>query len=412
MNFYSTLLQMFLTSSMILANASREEIAVVLPAASQTASRAAGTTVEGSSSGQLTVSGAPGTDISEAVDKALQSAGSTCGTVTVAPGSYTWKKAGIRMLPCETLQGAGATVSVFGSGANPFLIVEVQTLPGPPLTVGSIRGITFVGPSAPTSRSSSTGIQLGGTSSAEQAQLFNLYDVHVRNFGCGINIQWAHQIAFFGGSIEGNYDGVCFADIVTGLENLNFHGTQILNNIDYGINADQTGAYVELSLTDCSVDYNGQYRTTGGEIQITNGKLNLSGSHLENNTLPMITIRKPGAPAIVDVYIAGTVFSLADGNASRSYAGFINVNGLSDVLEIGRGVSFQSQGARVAAVADWAPVFNPGSRLLMDPYTYTVVTTGQGLPAFTGTKPANYSYPTYDIHDDVTGITSSFEHRQ
>ena len=390
-----------------------EGLVLINPQSNQTVHQPAGTTLSVNSlNGQLTVSAETGSDISGAVNTALTSVASVCGAVTIAPGSYTWRSAGIKMLPCETLQGVGATVSVEVSGANPFLIVEVPTSPAPGLTVGSIRGITFVGPSAPTSQSSSTGIELGGTSPTEQAQLFNLYDVHVRNFGCGINIDWAHQIAFFGGSIEGNYDGICFSNIITGLENINFHGTQILNNIDYGIDDDRTGVYVELSLTDCSIDYNGQYRTTGGEIQITNGKLIISGSHLENNTLPMITVREPGAPASVDVYIAGTAFNLVDQNASRTYASFISVKGLSDVLEIGRGVSFGSQGARVEAVADWAPVYNPGSRLMMDPYTYTVGVNQQGLPAFVGTTPPNYSYPTYDIHDNVTGIASSFVHEQ
>ena len=365
---------------------------------------------------QLSVSAAEGEDISSSVNQALETLGSSCGTVTIAPGSYVWRTGGVKMLPCETLQGVGVTISVAVSGANPFLIVEGPTPPNSPsnttYTMGSIRDITFAGPSAPTSQSSSTGIQLGGTTASEQAQLFNLYNVHVRNFGCGINVDWAHQIAFFGGSIEGNYDGVCFTNIITFLENINFRGTQILNNIDYGINADQTGVNVELSLTDCSVDYNGEFRTTGGEIQITNGKLNIVGGHLENNTLPMITIPQPGAPAIVDIYIAGTAFNLVDQDASRTYASFISVKGLSDVLEIGRGVTFQTQGARVQAVADWTPVYNFGSRLMMDPYTYTVVTTPQGLPAFVGTTPSNFSYAVYDKHDNVTGVASSFVHQQ
>ena len=417
MKIFSAALNVFLTSSIILANRSPEETVLRSPLGDQMVSQPAGTTLSVNSlNGQLTVSAPTGTDISEAVSIALSNAGSTCGTVTIAPGSYAWRNGGIKMLPCETLQGVGATILVAVSGANPFLIVEGPA-PGVPTTndtytMGSLRGITFVGPSAPTSQSSSTGIELGGTSPTEQAQLFNLYDVHVRNFGCGINIDWAHQIAFFGGSIEGNFDGICFSNIITGLENINFHGTQILNNIDYGIDDDRTGVYVELSLTDCSIDYNGQYRTTGGEIQITNGKLIISGSHLENNTLPMITVREPGAPASVDVYIAGTAFNLVDQNASRTYASFISVKGLSDVLEIGRGVSFGSQGARVEAVADWAPVYNPGSRLMMDPYTYTVGVNQQGLPAFVGMTPPNYSYPTYDIHDNVTGIASSFVHEQ
>ena len=369
-----------------------------------------------SSVSSLIVSAGPGADISGIVSAALTTMGSTCGTVTIAPGSYTWGTPNVTMLPCETLQGVGATVLVKVEGNHPFLIVQGPAPPGIPrdntYTIGSIRGVTFAASTVPSSQDSSTGIQLGGATSADPAQLFNLYDVHIRSFGCGINVEWAHQIAFFGGSIEGNYDGICFANIITGLENLNFHATQILNNLDYGINDDQTGVNVEISLTDCSLDYNGQLRTTGGQIQITNGKLNIINGHLENTGLPMITIPVPGAPAVVSVYIAGTAFNVVDTDTSRSYKSFISVRGLNDVLEIGRGVSFYSQGASVAAVAEWAPIFNGNSRLLMDPYTYLVSTTPQGLSAYVGTTPNNYSYATYDGQDNVTGMVTSFAHAQ
>lgn len=405
---------LLLTSSAIVAIAQFPNQAVpVLPLGNQKINQQTGTTLWVKSlNSQLTVSAATGADISEPVAAALGTVASTCGTVTIAPGSYIWSGAKIKMLPCETLQGTGATVSITVAGASPFLVVKVPTVPNPLLTIGGIRGITFVGPAAPTSRSSSTGIQLGGMTSAESAQLFNLYDVHVRNFGCGLSIQFAHQIAFFGGSIEANYDGICFANIITGLENLNFHGTQILNNIDYGIDDDQTGLFVELSLTDCSLDYNGQFRSTGGEIQITNGKLNITGSHLENNTLPLITIRAPGAPASVDVYIAGTAFNMVDTNPKRTSRAFIGVKGLGDVVEMGRGVSFYSQGAPVEAAVEWAPIYNGNGKLLMDPYTYSVGTADRGLPAYVGLTPHSYSYALYDRNGDITGIASSFPYRR
>ena len=418
MKLLSSVFNLFLTSSAIVAiNRNVEQAVVIRPGGNQTVIQPAGSTLAVNSfNGQLTVFGASGSDISAAVNDALVEAADNCGIVTIAPGSYTWESANVKMLPCETLQGAGATVMVTAGATNPFLVVQGPAPPDPPgnntYTVGSIRGITFVGPSAPGSQGSSIGIQLGGSSAAESAQLFNLYDIHVRNFGCGINMEWAHQIAFFGGSIEGNYDGVCFANIIAGLENLSFHGTQILNNLDYGIKEDQTGVYVELNITDCSIDYNGQQRTTGGEIEITNGKLNVENSHLENTSAPLITVLQPGAPAIVDVYISGTAFNVVDPNPSRSYAGFISVRGLNDVLEIGRGVSFSSLGVRISAVADWDPVTNQNSRLMMDPYTYTVGTNPQGLLAYVGTAPNNYSYPTYDVHDNVTGMAATFTHPQ
>ena len=368
-----------------------------------------------SPNGPLTITAVQNTDISGAVSAALASVRSTCGTVIIAPGTYVWATSGVQMLPCETLEGTGATVLVNVGGATPppFLIVVGPTPPNPSTdstyTVGNIRGVTFVGPSAtPASQTASMGIQLGGTTSADTAQLINLYDVHIRGFGCGLNVQWAFQIAVFGGSIDENYDGVCFANIITFLENINFHGTQFLANVDYGINQNQTGANVELNLISCSLDYNGQHQSFGGQVQITNGKLIVLGGHFESDRLPMITVPVPGAPAIADVFVTGTAFNIADTRTSDSYASFFLIKGVNNVLELGRGVSFASQGATVSAVANWMPTVNQNSRLLADPYTYIVGTVPLGLPAYVGTAPNNYNFPTYDSHDNVTGISKSY----
>jgi hypothetical protein len=97
---------------------------------------------------------------------------------------------------------------------------------------GSLRNITFNGPGIGSGPTSSIGIMIGGdstgvfTPNTYQAFLFNLYDVHSRNFGCGINYGNAYQIAQFGGSYESNWNGICFLYGLGG-ENINFHGTQM-----------------------------------------------------------------------------------------------------------------------------------------------------------------------------------------
>ena len=388
------------------------------PTSNQTVTQPSGTTLSVNSLNKtLYVTAAANADISNAVNTALASLGTVCGTVEIERGSYTWTTANVAMLPCQTLKGSGVTVTVNVTASDPFLIIEGPAPSSPPsnstYTPGSVRDITFVGPSTPTSQGSSTGIQVGSSSSSDTGQLVSFYDIHIRNFGCGLKLAYAFQLAFFGGVIEGNYDGVCFPNIITGLENLNFHGTQILNNIDYGINQNQTGLNVEINLISCSLDYNGENNTSaGGQVQLANGKLSIIGGHLENNVLPMITMPTPGAPNYASINIQGASFNMVDTNTSHSYKAFIYIKGNQPLLEIGHGVSFDSLGAAVTAMAYWSPAVNTNSRLTVEPYSYQYEGAPAGIPAYTGTTPAVYSYPAYNSSGNVTGISSSYPYAE
>jgi hypothetical protein len=396
----------------------------LIPSVNQTIQQPLGTSLQVSNlNGVLNASLFSGADLGAKVANAVTELGGSCGKIYIPNGTYTWSTP-VTMLPCQSLDGNGSVVNVPTLG-GPFL-----TITGVPnfssntvYTNGEYRNITFVGtgPGGLNSPATTTGITVGGPTvgaGLSQAFLVNFWDIHIRNFGCGLNFSFGFQFAFFGGSIENNYYGVCFSNQITGLENLNFHGTQIINNILWGINANQTGVNTEINLFGVSLDYNGQNGppTSGptlgdlsGQLKITNGAVSIYGGHFENLQLPMIYVINPAASTQVFLNIYGTQFNYAALTAVPPYS-FLEVLGVNPYVNIAGGSNFNSVGTgAINSIIHWNPGTNANSHLFMAPYSAQTAASGvHTIIPITGLTPQTYSYPVFNTFGDVTNIKSSF----
>ncbi len=246
----------------------------------------------------VSITVATGTELGAAVAAAVAQLNGTCGDIEIPNGTYTWTTEGVTKLPCQHLGGHGAVVHV-GAMTRPFLISAVTAAypPSPQTyTEGGVDDITFDGPGPNNNPSgdrwtramrNQTGLYLGGdltgaiTPAKATSYLEVFSRVHLRHFGCAITFGYGFQDAFFASAIEDNFDGICFDNAKgQGLENLNLHGTQILNNISYGI-VDKGDSQPELMLISDSVDYNGQGYSPGGAIYLHGGLLDVFGGHFE-----------------------------------------------------------------------------------------------------------------------------------
>ena len=284
----------------------------------------------------------PGSDLGAQINAALTQLGSTCGDLLVPSGSYTWSTP-VVMNPCVHLRSWGAFVNV-PALTKPFLaIAQVPNQANPNILAdGGVEGFTFSGPAnaLDTSGASWTqaqqnqiGIYLGGdpansiTPSNALDFLTNFRDVHLRGFGCGVSYGNAFQTAYFGGSFEGNWDGVCFQAPNVGLENINFHGTQILNNINDGLyGAPSTDP--EIFMEDVSLDYNGQNHAGGAGAVISGGVLSIRGGHIEG-PLASVNITTSGAALTV----RDTIYNYTDSSGSKfTLPAFFTINGTNGTV--------------------------------------------------------------------------------
>lgn len=362
----------------------------------------------------------PGSDLGSKVQAVIAQFNGACGTILIPQGTYTWSTDSVLMKPCQTLIGDGAIVNVTVSNGKPFLIAAAlpdfsSTLP-PPLTntqtytQGGLRDITFVGPGAGTvgSPNSSTGIWIGGDSTGTltpntyMAFLMNMYNVHVRNFGCGVKYGIAFQIAWMGGSLEENYDNICFQDNTAGLENLNFHGTQILNAIHMGINQPYTDKFVEINLYGCSLDYDGQNDPNGALISTAFASVNIFGGHFESSRLPFF--RFGSGSATVHSYIAGAAFNMV---ASGTFPAYFRVDGTNDFIMLGAGNGFGGSGTTfVTNLFDWHAA-GSNNQAYIEPYLYSIGPNTHELPTFGGGTPQYFRYPGFDAAGDVISTETS-----
>lgn len=399
-------------------------IRAVPPGGNQAVQQPTGTSLQVSNlNGVLNATLFSGADLGAKVANAVTELGGTCGTIYIPNGVYTWNTP-VTMLPCQTLDGKGSVINVPTISGSFLTITGVPNFSSSTVyTNGGIRSVTFVGsgPGGLNSPATTTGITVGGPTvgaGLSQAFLVNFWDVHVRSFGCGINYAFAFQTAYFGGSIENNYYGVCFSNLITGLENLNFHGTQIINNILWGINANQTGVNTEINLFGVSMDYNGQngpptsgptFGDQSGQLKITNGAVSIFGGHFENIQLPMILVQNPAASTQVTLKIDGTQFNYA--SLSGSGTAYLDIQGVNPIVDIAGGSDFNIVGSgSVTAIVKWNPLTNAFSRLTIAPYSAQSPTLHTIFP-FTGTTPPVYSVPVFDTFGTVNGINSTYSHQ-
>jgi hypothetical protein len=291
-------------------------------------------------------------------------------------------------------------------------VTGVPTIPAT-YTVGEVNNITFMGPG--NTNASSIGIYIGGSTAGvitpptAVAFLNNLTNVHVQNFGSGVRYGVAFQIGWYGGSITLNGNGIDFANEITGLENLHFHGTQILNNTHFGILENQQGLYAEMNLFGCSLDYNGEDAIGDDRnISFLYGFFNMFGGHIEGSTMPMIHMLFPlGAPNEVSVYLEGVSINRSAGSVGTTIPGFIKFESSISSLTLGPHNEFYSNTAPITAVVDFQDA-NPSNFIKSDFYRYRTisggVTSDAALPTVGGLTPTHFEYFVYNTTGQIGSI--------
>lgn len=364
-----------------------------------------------------------GADIGAQVSAAITALGTTCGTIIIPAGTYTWNTHNVRMLPCQTLEGNGAIINT-STGTDPALVVAGNLFPyNSEATPGAINNITFAAPGTsagsppivPTSSSQSVAVWFGGGfpgdttqggASPMTAALLSVVNLHVENYGTGIIFGNAFQIAFLGGSIEANFDGIGFSNLSTGIENINFHGTQIINNLRFGINNPLTTRFVGLNLYGCSVDYNAQNGTgnVGGAVNFADGLLNIFGGWMEdNNTAAFITVPNPTA-GTVTLNISGlTMTNTAQTGTTDS---FIRMQGANNKIYVINSRS-NSNGITVPSLLNWTAI-GSDNLLVVEGEVDTFQANNYNLPVLkSGQTVSYYKYPYYNGTGDILGYTSN-----
>ena len=282
------------------------------------------------------------------------------------------------------------------------------------LTEGSIADMTFVGPGGIALASKVPALWYGGDFSGTetpttnyQAELTTFLNVHIKGFGCGLEYGNGFQTTWINGSIESNGEGVCFQDGPLAIENINFHGTQFLNNIRHGINHNEHGAFVEASCYACSFDYNGQTTPNSPQLVWTNGIMHLFGGHFEGPWLPHILIPTPNSGVHSFINVSGTQFSYQSTDPSRPAKSFIEVDGLDDSISITNGSTFGSTGSPVTSIVNWATIGAGYNRLYMEPYIAGIAAGAHTIAAMTGKIPEQYDVPTFNVYGLRTGNASN-----
>jgi hypothetical protein len=388
------------------------------PAAGQNINMPVGTTFSVNSlNGVLNASLFPGSDLGAKVQAAITLLGSSCGTVMIPSGTYTWTTHKVILNPCQRLEGNSSLVNT-STGTDPAIVIAgVPNFMVDPHVYdqGGISNLTLSGPGPGTSQTGSMGIMIGGdpagiiTPTNFVAFTMALHNVHVRSYGCGLNFGLAFQIAVFGGTLENNFTGACFqAGPGSGGENFNFHGTQIINNIKYGIRADSTGA-VELNLYGVSLDYNGQVDTTGAQIFINNVySLNIFGGHFENHFTPYIVV--PAGPNQATINISDVRFTLANLSPTPiNLPSIIQVAGTSSIVHID-GLSFNNLSPAAtlpASLIDYTPA--GFSSLFVKNFYSTFQNNGLATPILKAgnSTPAFFDLPEFDAAGDIVSSTTN-----
>jgi len=250
----------------------------------------------GAVSAQIVVNPGQGHDIGPALNSAIAqfaATPTTPGTILITTGSYALSET-VSQPHWVTIDGQNSVINVSSLSVPAIVCGEAKTdLPDiSPLQVtsyaqGGVRNLTLFGGGTLTPYGIWLGPDPSGTNApsniTDYLEVFQ--NVHVQNFGKGYVVGGTPstaigQASWVGGSITLNGDGVYLPSADPGSENLNMHGTQILNNgqgsftSGYGIN--NAASNIELNLYGVSLDYN-----TSGGINWNGGSLNLFGCHLE-----------------------------------------------------------------------------------------------------------------------------------
>lgn len=205
----------------------------------------------------------------------------------------------------------------------------------------------------------------------------------------------ASQNSWYGGSITHSAgDGIKLINS-TPLENDNFHGTQIINGVGYGINASNCGS-CDFYLYGVSIDYN-----VAGAINWGNGTLGIHGGHLEQKN--KYIINGTASANASRISIEGTLLALTDGVSADQ--AFIYIGGRNANVTIGSNViAYSPAGHTVDELVNWQSV---GSGNVLDVSHYTAQTGNGNLTYLPVTQPSpNIQFASYPDFSPVNGLQS------
>jgi len=184
------------------------------------------------------------------------------------------------------------------------------------------------------------------------------------------------------------------------MENLNFHGTQILNNIRFGVWGPQQTQFAELNFVACSFDDNGQTLPVGqgGAIFLSSTDLNIFGGHLEGTRMPFINIVGTAGDT---VNLVGVNFNNVDGTLADTFPSYISMAGANVFFSMSGLNTFASAGSTVTNTINWTPT---GSDNHMFVSGYRNLFMGNLLTPIVTSAPANFfNIPTFNASGDVNG---------
>lgn len=384
----------------------------------QASSTAAGHTRQAAAPGQSSVVSDPAGDLAAQISNALKGLNGSCGRLTIPQGTYAWNST-VVLNPCQSLEAHGVVARVAHLSAPALVIAgkpvynSATQLNPVAYTEGSLDGLTLQGP-GPQAFPDTVGIYFGGdikngeiTPKNYLAYLFNFRDVHLTGFATGLRFGVGFQTAWFGGSIENNRVGIDFDDQITGLENIAFYATQILNNLNQGIRHASAGLYVDLNCFGCSLDYNGRTGKTP-EVDFINGHFRMYSGHLEGPQMPMVRALAPVVGGDhADLYFDGVSMSRQTGDKTIPLDAFIDEESFGNSIQITK-PSFQTDNEHIAAIVRMAQANGAPVDLKIDNYSDSLFDRPNAIPAFAGKAPDTYDYYTYGSHGKVIAhMTSS-----
>lgn len=257
---------------------------LALPTGTQHVAQPLGTTMGVNSlNGVLEATEMVGTgnhDIGDKINAAITQRAGTCGTITIAPGNYSFSTQ-IHKPRCVTIEGNNAVLTWTGTDALTPAIVAGSVVGVDDTTQGGIRHLKLVPNTAGTGSGIYLGNKVGSYNVPSNPNIQELLDTFldvdvvgfVDNYVKGSNVFQDTWIA--GSSQQATHAG--WNDVgLFGSENMSFFGWEVLNG-QGGMgffSTDLRGS--EYNFYNCSFDYN-----SGGQFNYVDGIVRISGGHIE-----------------------------------------------------------------------------------------------------------------------------------
>jgi hypothetical protein len=358
---------------------------LALPTGAQAVVQPTGTTLGVNSlNGVLEATQQAGSDIGAKVNAAIALRSGACGTISIAPGSYSFNTQ-IQKPRCVMIEGNNAVLTWTGTNINTPAIVAGSVTGIDDTIQGGIRHLKLVG--NPTASGIYLGNKVGSYNVPSNPNIQELLDTFLDvnvigfydNYVKGSNV---FQDTWIAGSSQqaahaGWNDSSSF-----GSENMAFFGWEILNG-QGGMgfySPDLRGS--EYNFFGCSFDYN-----SGGAFNYIDGIVRIYGGHIEefSNMGPLFT--SPASSADFALVLSGGL-SIVIGcdphqGTCTTLPDLITVGGTNSNVTIDKGLTMFLAANMTNATTNLVQWNAAGGSniLIVEPYTNLLVPTGINLPA-------------------------------